>query len=50
MVSGFERGATRDEDAENQERRIAELYEQVGRLTLQVNGLKKKSGLDPESR
>ncbi len=49
MIAGFERGATRDEDAENKERRIAQLYEQIGRLTLQVNWLKKKSGLDPES-
>lgn len=48
MVAGFERGAARDEDTENKERRIAELYEQIGRLTLQVNWLKKKSGLEPE--
>lgn len=50
MVTGFERGAACDAEAENRERQIAELYEQVGRLTLQVNWLKKKSGLDPESR
>ena len=40
MVTGFERGTVRDEDAENKERRIAELYEQIGRLTLQVNACK----------
>jgi putative transposase len=31
------------------ERQIEELYAQIGRLTTQVNWLKKKSGLDPDS-
>lgn len=30
------------------DKKAAELYEQIGRLTTQVNWLKKKSGLDPE--
>ena len=53
MVAGFEWGAAThrvpDAEAENKERQIAELYEQVGPLTLQVNWLK-KSGLDPDAR
>lgn len=49
LLDLFERGSKRDERAEADERKIAELYEQIGRLTTQVNWLKKKSGLDPDS-
>jgi len=46
----FERRAAKDEDAQASERQIAELYEQIGRLTTQVSWLKKKSGLDGVTR
>lgn len=46
----FERRQVKDEDDLAQERKIAALYEQIGRLTTQVGWLKKKSGLDPESQ
>ena len=49
MRQSFERTDKADETAEAQERQIAELYEQIGRLSMQVNWLKKKSGLEPES-
>lgn len=49
LLDLFERGSKRDERAEADERKIAQLYEQIGRLTTQVNWLKKKSGLDPDS-
>ena len=45
----FERGAKTAEKSDAQEQRIEQLYQEVGRLTLQVNWLKKKSGLEPES-
>lgn len=32
------------------EQQVEELYAQIGRLTTQVNWLKKKSGLDPDSK
>jgi transposase len=32
------------------ERQVDELFAQIGRLTIQLNWLKKKSGLDPDSR
>jgi transposase len=32
------------------DRQVEELFAQIGRLTTQVNWLKKKSGLDPDSR
>ncbi len=32
------------------ERQAEELYAQIGRLTTQVNWLKKKSGLDPDAK
>jgi transposase len=32
------------------ERQVDELYAQIGRLTTQVNWLKKKSGFDPDTR
>lgn len=45
----FERGAVKDEHSEEQEKKIAQLYQEIGKLTTQVNWLKKKSGLEPES-
>ena len=45
----FERGARSAEKSDAQEQRIEQLYQEVGRLTVQVNWLKKKSGLEPES-
>ena len=44
----FERGAVTDEKAEALEAKVAELYQEIGKLTTQVNWLKKKSGLQPE--
>jgi transposase-like protein len=35
-------------DARLHEQRVNELYAEIGRLTTQVNWLKKKSGLQPE--
>jgi transposase len=49
MPSLFERGAAKDEKAEAQERMIAGLYQEIGKLTTQVNWLKKKSGLEPDA-
>ncbi len=46
----FERRSAKEEDSQASERKIAELYEQIGRLTTQVSWLKKKSGLDPDAR
>jgi transposase len=48
LLDVFERGAKREENAAAQEKKVAELYEQIGRLTTQVNWLKKKSGLEPD--
>jgi len=33
-----------------QQQQVAELYEQIGRLTTQLSWIKKKSGLDPETK
>jgi putative transposase len=49
MARSFERRSSQEEEAEARERKVAELYEQIGRLTLQVSWLKKKSGLDPDT-
>jgi transposase len=49
LTTLFERGAAKDEKVEAQERKIAELYQEIGRLTTQVNWLKKKSGLEPDT-
>lgn len=48
LASLFERGAAKDENAETQDRKITELYQEIGKLTIQVNWLKKKSGLEPD--
>lgn len=45
----FERSDKQSAQSEAQERKIAELYEEIGRLTTQVNWLKKKSGLQPDA-
>jgi len=45
----FEQQTDEQEKAAAQEEKIAELYQEIGRLTTQVNWLKKKSGLDVES-
>ena len=49
MRESFERTDKAQETAEAQEKKLAQLYEEIGRLTTQVNWLKKKSGLEPES-
>ena len=36
-------------DARNHEQQVTDLYAEIGRLTTQVNWMKKKSGLQPES-
>jgi len=48
LATLFERGTVRDETTEAQEVKIAELYQEIGKLTTQVNWLKKKSGLQPD--
>ena len=45
----FERKNTQANAQEAQEQKVAQLYEQIGRLTTQVNWLKKKSGLEPDA-
>jgi len=42
----FERESKQQQTQAEQEKQSAELYEQIGRLTQQVNWLKKKSGLN----
>ena len=37
-----------DQSQEKYERKINDLYAEIGRLTTQVNWLKKKSGLNPD--
>jgi transposase len=45
----FERADAQDQKAQDQERKIDALYQEIGRLTTQVNWLKKKSGLEPDA-
>ena len=45
----FERRNTQAKDQQEQEQKVAQLYEQVGRLTTQLAWLKKKSGLEPDA-
>jgi transposase len=45
----FERKNAQSQAQEAQEHKVAQLYQEIGRLTTQVNWLKKKSGLEPES-
>ena len=44
----FERKNTQAQAQEAQEHKVAQLYEQIGRLTTQLAWLKKKSGLEPD--
>ena len=46
----FERSSRHDQEQLEQEKKTAALYEQIGRLTTQVNWLKKKSGLEPDKQ
>jgi transposase len=46
MVTLFERETKAQADQEAHEQQIEALYAQIGKLTTQVNWLKKKSGLD----
>lgn len=41
LASLFERGAAKDEKTEAQEQKIAQLYQEISKLTTQVNWLKK---------
>jgi transposase-like protein len=41
LTAHFEHGAAKQEKTQTQERKIAELYQEIGRLTTQVNWLKK---------
>ena len=49
LPSLFEANKNTNAAALDQEQKIDELYSQIGRLTTQVDWLKKKSGLDPHS-
>jgi putative transposase len=49
LPSLFERGTATDEKEQAQEKAIAGLYQEIGKLTTQLTWLKKKSGLEPES-
>jgi transposase len=44
----FERKNTQGQAQEAQEQKVAQLYEQIGRLTTQLAWIKKKSGLEPD--
>lgn len=46
----FNRHGNASEQAKAHEQQVNELYGEIGRLTTQVNWLKKKSGLNPEPR
>ena len=46
----FSREGKAGEQAKVHEQQVNELYGEIGRLTTQVNWLKKKSGLNPESK
>jgi transposase len=45
----FERRNSQAKEQEAQEQKVAQLYQEIGRLTTQVNWLKKKSGLEPDA-
>ena|SRR5215213_2894576 len=46
----FSRAGKTSEQNKEYEQQVNELYNEIGRLTTQVNWLKKKSGLNPESK
>lgn len=45
MASLFEKDKKAEEEKEELEKKVEELYGEIGRLTTQMNWLKKKSGL-----
>ena len=45
----FSRNDQALDEARNHEQKVNELYAEIGRLTTQLNWLKKKSGIQPES-
>ena len=47
LPDAFRREDRTDNEREEQQKKQAELYEQIGRLTTQVVWLKKKSGIEP---
>ncbi len=47
LPDAFKREDRTDNEREEQQKKQAELYEQIGRLTTQVVWLKKKSGIEP---
>ena len=47
LPDAFKREDRTDIEREEQQKKQAELYEQIGRLTTQVVWLKKKSGIEP---
>jgi putative transposase len=49
LPSVFDRQSASLEKEAAQEQKISELYQEIGRLTTQVNWLKKKSGLEPDA-
>lgn len=46
----FQREGKASEQSKEHEQQVNELYGEIGRLTTQVSWLKKKSGLNPESK
>ena len=48
LPSLFDRETNIREERDAQDRKTQELYAQIGRLTTQVEWLKKKSGLEPD--
>lgn len=48
LPSLFDRDSGNREEREAHDRKTQELYAQIGRLTTQVEWLKKKSGLEPD--
>jgi putative transposase len=49
LPSFFERSRQQNQKEQEQQEKIDELYQEIGRLTTQVNWLKKKSGLKPDA-
>jgi transposase-like protein len=49
LPSFFDRGRQHDQMEQEQQQKIEELYQEIGRLTTQVSWLKKKSGLKPDA-
>lgn len=49
MPEFFERGRQQNQKEHDQQEKIDELYQEIGRLSTQVSWLKKKSGLQPDA-